>query len=237
MTARLVIEIIGSLGVLSYVASYALLQLGIIKGSGYIYALMNLAGAVFVAISLLNNWNMWSALVSFAFTMFSLIGITRIYLSSRGLRLTPQEQDLWDQRFKTMSRGDLRRVLNKGRWVDGAEGDGLTQQGEPVTRLVYLSRGGVDIHSGGQRIAQVGAGEFIGELACMTKGPASATVTLNQPTRYFEVSSDALIKMAKSNPDLRAQLEFAFAGNIQSKLRATNRLLEQAMRQADRTAS
>ena len=132
MTVGLVIEIIGSLGVLSYVGSYALLQLGIIKGSGYLYALMNLAGAVFVAISLVNNWNTWSAMVSVAFTAFSLIGITRIYLSTRGPRFNDEEQHLLDKRFKTMSPADMRRVLNNGQWVDGAVGDCLTRQGAPV---------------------------------------------------------------------------------------------------------
>lgn len=230
MTAELFIEFVGSLGVLCYVGSYALLQLGVIRGNGYLYALMNLGGALFVAISMLNNWNTWSALVSLAFTIFSLIGIYRIYMASRNLRFNDEEHALIAARLITMQRSDARRLLNKGNWRDGNDGDVLTEQGRAVTRLFYIGAGGADVVVGKQRIAQIGAGEFIGELACMTQGNASATVVLNQSSRLFEVSSEALNSLVRGKPDLRAQLEFSFAGNIQSKLLATNALLEQALR-------
>lgn len=230
MPSSFVIEIIGAIGLLNYVLSYALLQLGIIRGNGYLYPAMNLMGAAFVAVSMLNSWNTWSALTSVAFTIFSIIGMTRVYLHSRELKFDPRESAIYLQRFPLLSRRDMRKVLSQGQWVEGAEGDVLTTQGAPVTDLRYLNEGGVDILVGGQRIADVGSGELIGELACMRKGPASATVVLNQPTEYFTVSTDALKALTKGNADLRAQLEFSFAGNVQSKLVATNARLEQALK-------
>ena len=237
MTVELLIEFIGSLGVLCYVGSYALLQLGIIRGSGYFYALMNLGGALFVAISLINNWNTWSALVSLAFTIFSLIGIYRIYMASRNLRFDAEESGLMRSRLATLPPSNVRRFLSKGRWIDGDVGTPLTEQGQPVTMLRYIAEGQVDVIVGGQRIAQVGAGEFIGELACMQQGAASATVVLSAPTRYFEISSQALNGLIKGNPDFCSQLEFSLAGNIQSKLIATNALLEQALKEQARASA
>jgi len=230
MTSTVAIEIIGALGLINYVLSYALLQLGIIRGNGYIYPAMNLMGATFVAVSLLNSWNTWSALTSVAFTIFSIIGMGRVYLHSRELKFDPRESSIYHQRFPLLSRRDMRKILGQGAWVEGAPGDLLTTQGAPVTDLRYIYAGGVDILVGGQRIADVGTGELIGELACLHGGPASATVALNQPTEYFTIKSDALKALTKGNVDLRAQLEFSFAGNVQSKLVATNARLEAALK-------
>ncbi len=237
MYTELLVEMSGVLGVLCYVGSYALLQLGVIRGSNYSYAFLNLGGAVFVAISLLNNWNTWSALVSLSFTVFSVVGIIRVYRASRGLRFNQEEADFNAARLSTMPSRDVRRFLSRGVWINGAKGQKLTTQGEPVTHLRYLASGSVDIIVGGQRIAEVGKGEFIGELACMKKGPASATVVLNQDTRFFQISSEALNALVRGKPDFRAHLEFAFAGNIQSKLVATNALLEQALKAGHTNAS
>ncbi len=230
MQPNFLVEVIGALGVLSYVLSYALLQMGILRGNGYLYPLMNLLGASFVAVSLLTAWNVWSALISLSFGAFSIIGMTRVYLHRRELSFDPREAAIYHQRFPLLSRRDMRKVLSQGAWLSGTEGDTLTTQGEPVTNLRYIYEGGVDILVGGQRIADIGTGELIGELACMRKGPASATVVMNQPTEYFSISSDALKAMTKSNGDLLAQLEFSFAGNVQSKLVATNARLEAALK-------
>lgn len=225
------IEVMGLLGVLCYVGSYALLQIGVVRGSGYSYALMNLGGALFVAISLINNWNPWSALVSLAFTVFSLIGIARKYLNSRALRFNADERALMRDRFATMMPGQMRRVLDQGTWRAVGAGTELTQEGAPVTRLVYLVEGEVDVFVGGQKIAQVGAGEFIGEMGSLSREPASATVVTNQKTRFFELSSDKLARLTRTSPEMLAQFEFAFAWNIRSKLKTTNALLEQALRE------
>jgi hypothetical protein len=192
MSVEVLIEVIGLVGVASYVLSYALLQLGIIKGNGYIYPLMNLAGASFVAVSLLNNWNFWQLMISIAFGTFSIIGMTRVYLANRKLSFTDEESTLYEQRFAMLTRGDMRRVFQLGTWVDGDTGATLTHQGKPVDNLAYLLSGGVDIIVGSQKITEVGPGEFIGEMASLDGGPASATVKLNQPTRYFAIPSDAL---------------------------------------------
>ncbi|MFT6272131.1 MAG: CRP-like cAMP-binding protein [Dinoroseobacter sp.] len=230
MTSTVVIEIIGAIGLINYVLSYALLQLGIIRGNGYVYPAMNLMGAGFVAVSMLNSWNTWSALTSVAFTVFSVVGMTRVYLHSRKLKFDPRESSIYQQRFPLLSRRDMRKILSQGNWVDGEAGFVLTTQGQPVIDLRYVYSGGVDVLVGGQRIASIGSGELIGEMACMRSGPASATVVLNQPTEYFTVSTEVLNTITKGNVDLLAQLEFSFAGNVQSKLVATNARLEAMLR-------
>lgn len=229
MTQILLIEIIGSIGVLSYVLSYALLQTGVIKGNGYIYPAMNLVGAGFVAISMLNNWNLWSFLISVSFAVFSVIGMTRVYLAHRKLQFAPREQHMHTTRFGMLTRGDMRKLLRAGAWVEMSAGHVLTTQGEAVAQLAYIAEGGVDVLVNDHKIVDVGPGEFIGELASLSSGAASATVILNQPSNCFIVPSERLRALVRGNADLRAELEFAFAGNIRSKLLATNERLQEVL--------
>ncbi|WP_106607989.1 cyclic nucleotide-binding domain-containing protein [Shimia abyssi] len=87
----------------------------------------------------------------------------------------------------------------------------------------------MNIVVGGNVIAELGSGEFIGEMACLAKGPASATVEINQPSRYFSISSDALNGLIRKNAEIEAHLEAAFAHAVRAKLVATNARLQAAL--------
>ncbi|WP_299688323.1 cyclic nucleotide-binding domain-containing protein [uncultured Tateyamaria sp.] len=222
-------QLAGFVGVAFYLGAYGLLQLGVIRGNDYPYALMNLAAASLVLVSLLTSWNLFSAIIQISWITLSVLGMGRVWLMTRGLRFSGEEQTLLDAHFPTLRRYDARKVLGAGTWTNRAPGDTLTEQGVPVMQLCYIHRGGADIEIGGQVIAQVGAGGFIGEMGCMTSAPASATVRVNAPTRIFVLSSVALRRLVKRNPDLSPHLEFAFSGNTRAKLMATNALLQQSL--------
>ncbi|MEL7262769.1 MAG: cyclic nucleotide-binding domain-containing protein [Pseudomonadota bacterium] len=225
-----VYQLAGIVGVAFYIGAYGLLQLGVLRGSGYPYALMNLAAASFVLVSLMVSWNLFSAIIQISWITLSVLGMARVWLTTRGLQFRGEEQALLDAHFPTLRRFDARKLLAAGTWTNCAPGETLTQQAAPVTQLSYIHRGGADIEIGGQVIAQVGAGGFIGEMGCMTSAPASATVRINAPTRVFRVSSVALRRLVKRNPDLSPHLEFAFSGNTRAKLMATNALLQQSLK-------
>jgi CRP-like cAMP-binding protein len=223
-------QIAGYGGVAFYLGSYGLLQLGLLKGSSYTYAALNLMAAALVLVSLFRDWNMFSAIVQISWITLSIAGIARVWFLTNMLRFNAEEQKLLTNHFPTLRPIEAKKLLDTGTWRDGEIGELLTQQGMPVDALTYLVSGGVDVDVGGQIIAQVGPGQFIGEMACMTSGPASASVRLNQPTRYFSASSDALRRLVKRNPDISPHLDLAFSGNIRSKLVATNSVLEKTMK-------
>ena len=222
-------QLAGFVGVAFYLGAYGLLQLGVLRGNGYPYALMNLAAAALVLVSLLTSWNLFSAIIQISWITLSILGMARVWLMTRGLRFSGEEQALLDTHFPTLRRFDARKLLAAGTWTNCAPGETLTVQDTPVMQLSYIHRGGVDIEVGGQVIAQVGPGGFIGEMGCMTSAPASATVRINAPTRIFVLSSVVLRRLVKRNPDLGPHLEFAFSGNTRAKLMATNALLQQSL--------
>ncbi len=71
-------DIIGTLGVFSYLLSYYLLQSGKIEiEKGYTYCILNIFGATFVLISLMNTFNLPSLVSQMAWILLSLYGLLR----------------------------------------------------------------------------------------------------------------------------------------------------------------
>ena len=230
MLPPLFYEIAGFVGVAFYLGSYAALQAGFVKGNGYVYATLNLLAASFVLMSLFATWNLWSAIIQISWIVLSVVGMTRVWLIKRSLRFTEEEEQLILSKLPTLDRIGARRFLNIGTWRDGHVGEEMTQEGAPVTRVYYLQDGEVDVDVGGQHIAKVGPDHFIGEMACLEQGPASATVRIAQPTRYFTIASDDLSQLIAKYPDIAPHIHFAFSGNTQAKLIGTNLAYSQALR-------
>lgn len=67
----------GYFGVAFYLISYTCLQLGLIRGSGYAYALMNLTAASLVLVSLTVKFNLASSIIQIMWIVISAFGIAR----------------------------------------------------------------------------------------------------------------------------------------------------------------
>ena len=72
-------DIVGNLGVVLIVGSYLLLQIDKVKSSSLSYSMMNLFGASFVIISLIENFNLSAFIIEAFWIGISLIGIVNYY--------------------------------------------------------------------------------------------------------------------------------------------------------------
>lgn len=75
-------DIIGNLGVVLIVGSYLLLQIKKIESSNLSFSMMNLFGASFVIISLVENFNLSAFIIEAFWIGISFIGIVN-YLKSK----------------------------------------------------------------------------------------------------------------------------------------------------------
>lgn len=67
--------LIGLLGFAAYVASYAALQLGWLDGNGVPYTVANVVAASMVLVSMLEQFNLASALIQVTWIAFGLLGL------------------------------------------------------------------------------------------------------------------------------------------------------------------
>lgn len=214
----------GYLGVALYLGSYAALQAGMIRGSSYIYALLNLLAATFVLISLSAAFNLSSALIQVFWIAISLGGLARLAWLNSGLRFTPEENALITQVFGPVPNPMARQFLDKGYWLDGEAGLILTTEGEPVAALTFILRGEAEVVSDARPIGRLGQG-LVGEMNVLDAGPASATVTLTQPARLFIITGGALNRLIRRDSDLRLMVENAMSRGTRAKLVAANQHL------------
>ncbi|MCK5777158.1 MAG: cyclic nucleotide-binding domain-containing protein [Rhodospirillales bacterium] len=217
--------IFGFVGVALYLGSYAALQLGYLNGQGGLYALLNLLAASSVLISLVQAFNLSSAVIQAFWIVISIVGLVRMYLLTRRIRFTEEEQDFIGRALPTLPKRKARKVLDAGHWIDGEAGAHLTEEGEPVDHLIYILTGTAEIISNDQVIAHCDAHSFIGELTAISGEPATATVRLKTDARYFCIGVRVLRDRLMRDVEIRTHLQAAVSRQVMHKLVRTNQAL------------
>ena len=84
--------------------------------------------------------------------------------------------------FKGLSPCSLNKLLSLCNRQTVATGEVLAKEGEDGDHFFIIESGGVDVNQAGNEtpIAQLGAGDFFGEIALLTNVPRTATVTTTQ---------------------------------------------------------
>ena len=109
-------QIAGLIGVAFYLGSYAALQIGFLKGGGYLYTLVNGLAASFVLISLFRDFNLSSAIIQIAWIVLSIIGLSRLYIVRNALRFSEEERFLIDQKLPGVDNDIAKRFLKASRF-------------------------------------------------------------------------------------------------------------------------
>ncbi len=219
-----IFAIAGLVGVAFYLGGYAALQLGIVRGSGYIYTLSNLLGASFVLISLWTEFNLASMLISLSWITLSVIGLTRMYLRSRSLHFSEDELQLLKDRLPNLSKPAAKDFFRAGGWAELPAGEDILREGQGVEYLFYLSRGKASVHSGSGEIAQVERG-FLGEINVLEGAPASANVTTLTPSKVFIISRENLKRLMARDAEFGIALEAGLSRELGRKLVEASRRL------------
>ncbi len=74
-------------------------------------------------------------------------------------------------------------------------GDTIMNQGEKGRSIYVIVSGAVSVTRDGQRLASLGPGEVVGELAAFDPGPRSATVRAEEDTHLLELENDQVESM------------------------------------------
>ena len=118
---------------------------------------------------------------------------------------------------------EARPLLAAGGWRDLPEGTHLTEEGTRPEALLFLAEGEVDVLRLGERVARVGRGNFIGEMAMLeAEAVASATSVARSAVRAFCLPYDALPALEQGAPRAYGALQGAIARDLRLKIVAQN---------------
>jgi len=104
--------------------------------------------------------------------------------------------------FSKLSRKGLEAVASVADEIDLAQGKTLTKEGERGREFFVLLDGTADVHQDGEKIRTLGEGDFLGEIALVTKLPRTATVTTTSPVRALVITERDFSALLKRSPEI-----------------------------------
>jgi CRP-like cAMP-binding protein len=116
--------------------------------------------------------------------------------------------------FAPLDRHHLERLGMLTDEVDVPAGKMLIRQGDTGDDLMVIVTGQVGVERNGERINQLGPGDFFGEIALIERGPRTATVTAEAPTRLLVVNHRDFHALMEEFPAVAAQVLLTLAHRV-----------------------
>ena len=100
--------------------------------------------------------------------------------------------------------------------LDVSEGTELARQGEFAYEFFVIEEGSAEVLRDGERIAELGPGDFLGEMGIVGKVVRNATVRTTSPARVIVMSEQDFRSMARTNPDVASRITAAVEQRCQA---------------------
>jgi len=114
--------------------------------------------------------------------------------------------------FSHLSDEEARRLAAFATETSAAEGQILMKQGDYAVELIAIEEGTADIIQDGKKIASLGPGDLIGEMALFNREPRNADVIATSPMRLLKLThweirrmSDETVERIREVVNQRAQ--------------------------------
>ncbi len=102
--------------------------------------------------------------------------------------------------FESLSSDERRAIAPHVDEIEVPEGTKLVRQGEFAYEFFVIDDGTADVMRDGERIAELGAGDFLGEMGIVGKVVRNATVVTTSPSRVIVMTEQAMRSMTGTNP-------------------------------------
>jgi voltage-gated potassium channel len=117
--------------------------------------------------------------------------------------------------FASLSADELRAIATLAEERDEPPGATLMGEGAPGYSLFVLEEGAATVSSGGDEIGKLEAGDFFGEIALLTRGERTATVTALTPVRVLVMHGSDFRVFEREWPDASALLKETMAERLE----------------------
>jgi CRP/FNR family transcriptional regulator, cyclic AMP receptor protein len=122
--------------------------------------------------------------------------------------------------FSHLSDEEANRLAAFATETSAAEGQILMKQGDYAVELIAIEEGSADIIQDGKKVASLGKGDLIGEMALFNREPRNADVIATSPMRLLKLThweirrmSDETVERIKEVVEQRAQAGLSDPGH------------------------
>ena len=104
--------------------------------------------------------------------------------------------------FEQCSTEDLECIAEIADEIDLRADKVLIQEGERGREFFVIVSGEVQVRRKGRKVATLGPGDFVGEMALLSKAPRNATVTAATAVDVLVITDRAFVGLLDKTPDL-----------------------------------
>ena len=104
--------------------------------------------------------------------------------------------------FAGCSKSELRALAKTADQLDLREGTVITREGRPGREFFVLIDGTARVSKAGRKIADLGGGDWFGEIALITDSPRTATVTATSPVDVLVLTDRRFRTVVETMPSI-----------------------------------
>jgi len=116
--------------------------------------------------------------------------------------------------FADCSRRELRAVADAVDEVVVPAGTLLTKEGSSGREFVVIVEGAAEVMRRGRKVNELGAGDFLGEIALVSRGPRTATVRTTQVTHALVMTARDFRALLRRTPSMQWKVMRALADRL-----------------------
>jgi CRP-like cAMP-binding protein len=116
--------------------------------------------------------------------------------------------------FSSASKSELAEIASIADEIDFPAGKVLIKEGDSGREFIVLIEGTADVERGGEKVATIGPGDFVGEIALIAKTPRNATITTTSPVRALVITDRAFRQLLEHSPEIAVVILTALAERL-----------------------
>jgi CRP/FNR family transcriptional regulator, cyclic AMP receptor protein len=109
--------------------------------------------------------------------------------------------------FSDLDKAQLKRIAQISDEVDVRQGTELLHEGGFAHEFMVVEEGRADVVRQGEKVAELGPGDFLGEIAALDRGQRNATVVATTPMTLIVMTDRDLRHIASEMPAVARLLE------------------------------
>jgi CRP/FNR family transcriptional regulator, cyclic AMP receptor protein len=119
--------------------------------------------------------------------------------------------------FSGMSDRSIEIIAEIVRDTSFPAGASLVKEGEPGESFMIIREGAATVDQGGRKMRELGAGDFLGEIALIDGGPRTASVTASDPITALVIDRAGFQRLMSEFPVIRFDLVSALTQRLRQR--------------------
>lgn len=118
--------------------------------------------------------------------------------------------------FSSCSKKELEAIAAQADELVVPAGKTLTKEGDRGREFIVIVDGAAEVRKKGRRLNLLGSGDFLGEIALISGGPRTATVTTTAETDLLVLTDRAFAQLTRKMPSINASVLKAVSERLQA---------------------